>query len=163
MSDHAAPLPEYIAGVRPPSAAWMGMDVIEYWPDEMRVRVSFAPNKDMCNFGGTVQGGFLAAMMDDAMGSLAFHALGAKVAPMSIDLQTHFMAAVPLKRIEVEAKIIRAGKAVVFAEARLYREDGELSAQATTSMKLRPFVGLQFDPSQNADTPIGKAEQKASK
>lgn len=158
MTQHAAPLPEYIAGVRPPSAAWMGMDVVEYWPDEMRVRVCFSPTKDMCNFGGTVQGGFLAAMMDDSMGSLAFHALGAKMAPASIDLSTHFMAAVPLKRIEVEAKIIRAGKAVVFAEARLYREDGELSAQATSSMKLRPFTGLQFDPKHNADTPVGQAK-----
>ncbi len=149
MFEHAPPLPEFIASTRPPSAAWMDMQPVEYWPEELRVRLSFTPNANMCNFGGTVQGGFLAAMMDDAMGSLTFFALGAKFAPATIDLQTHFFSAVPLERIEVEAKVIRAGKAVVFAEARLYRSDGELSAQATCSMKLRPFTGLQF--------PAGKA------
>ena len=141
---HAAPLPDYLADTRPPSAAWMDMVPVEYRPDEHRVRLAFRPNADMCNFGGTVQGGFLAAMMDDAMGSLAFFVLGGRFAPATIDLQTHFFMAVPLERIEVEAHVIRAGKAVAFAEARLYRSDGELAAQATCSMKLRPFTGLQF-------------------
>ncbi|MEL6750961.1 MAG: PaaI family thioesterase [Pseudomonadota bacterium] len=141
---HAEPLPEYTPGARPPSAAWMRMDVVAYRPQERSARLSFTPNADMCNFGGTVQGGFLAAMMDDAMGSLTFFALGCRFAPASIDLQTHFFAAVPLEPIEVEAQVIRAGKAVAFAEARLYRSDGELAARAAGSMKLRPFTGLQF-------------------
>ena len=141
-----SPLPEYVAGVVPPSAAWMGMEVVSYRPDDMSARLSFAPPAAMRNFGGVVQGGFLAAMMDDAMGSLLFHALGGRYAPATIDLATHFFLAVPLERIEVEARVVRAGKAVAFAEARLYRSDGELSAQATSSVKLRPFTGLQFEP-----------------
>ncbi|MDD9910092.1 MAG: PaaI family thioesterase [Ahrensia sp.] len=129
---------------RPPSAAWMDMMPVETDLENRRVRLSFQPNADMCNFGGTVQGGFLAAMMDDAMGSLAFFVLQGKFAPASIDLQTHFLMAVPLERIEVEARIIRTGKAVAFAEAHLFRSDGELAARAASSMKLRPFTGLQF-------------------
>jgi acyl-coenzyme A thioesterase PaaI-like protein len=144
FKSHADPLPELSLPAHPPSQAWMGMEIIDYWPDERRVRVSFKPNADMCNFGGTVQGGFMAAMMDDTMGMLTFFALGGKFAPASIDLQTHFFTAVPLERIEVEANIIRAGKAVAFAEARLFRSDGELAARAAGSMKLRPFTGLQF-------------------
>ena len=144
VTGHAPPLPEYISSTRPPSAAWMDMQPVDYRPDERRVRLSFAPNDDMCNFGGTVQGGFLAAMMDDAMGSLTFFALGGRFAPATIDLQTHFYTVVPLERIEVEAHLIRAGKAVAFAEAHLYRSDGELAAQARCSMKLRAFKGLQF-------------------
>lgn len=147
---HADPLPDYSAGTRPPSAAWMGMDLVNYWPKERRVRLSFEPNEDMRNFGGTVQGGLLAAMMDDAMGSLTFFALGGRFAPASIDLQTHFFVAVPLEPIEVEAQIIRAGKAIAFAEAKLFRSDGQLAARASGSMKLRPFQGLQFEPNKGA-------------
>ena len=142
---HAPPMPDYVSDVRPPSAAWMDMAPVAYEPGDHRARLSFEPNGHMCNFGGTVQGGFLAAMMDDAMGSLTFFLLGGRFAPATIDLQTHFFMAVPLQRIEVTAHVIRAGKAVAFAEARLYRSDGELSAQATCSMKLRPFKGLQFE------------------
>lgn len=147
---HADPLPELYSGALPPSAAWMGMEVVKYWPDERRVRLAFQPNEDMRNFGGTIQGGFMAAMMDDAMGSLTFFALGGRFAPASIDLQTHFFAAVPLERVEVEAQLIRAGKAVAFAEAKLYRSDGELAARAAGSMKLREFKGLQFKPKEDA-------------
>ena len=122
------------------------MEVLDYRPDAMRARVSFEPRAEMKNFGGVVQGGFLAAMMDDAMGALVFHAMGGTHAPATIDLATHFFLAVPLERIEVEAAVLKRGKAVAFAEARLYRSDGELSAQATCSVKLRPFTGLQFEP-----------------
>ena len=147
---HADPLPDFISGPRPPSAAWMGMEVVNYWPQERRIRLSFQPKEDMRNFGGTIQGGILAAMMDDAMGSLTFFALGGRFAPASIDLQTHFFVAVPLEPVEVEAHVIRAGKAVAFAEAKLFRSDGELAARAAGSMKLREFKGLQFKPKENA-------------
>lgn len=142
---------DYSAAVRPPSAAWMGMEPIEQDLENRRVRLRFKPNPDMCNFGGVVQGGFLAAMMDDAMGSLVFFVLEGKFAPASIDLQTHFLQAVPLEPIEVEARIIRTGKAVAFGEAHLYRSDGELAARAAGSMKLRPFSGLQFPVKDKAD------------
>ena len=122
------------------------MALLDYRPDAMTARYSFEPRAEMRNFGGVMQGGFLAAMMDDAMGALVFHALGGTSAPATIDLATHFFLAVPLERMEVEAAVIRAGKAVAFAQARLYRSDGELAAQATSSVKLRPFTGLQFDP-----------------
>ena len=151
-------LPEYVAGVVPPSAAWMGMELLHYSPDERSSRVSFKPRSEMCNFGGVMQGGFLAAMMDDAMGALAFHVVGGRFAPATIDLGTHFFLAVPLERIEVAAHVIRAGKAVAFAEARLYRSDGELAAQATASMKMRPFQGLQFPADEATDAAAARAQ-----
>jgi len=135
---------EYNKDVRPPSSVWMGTEPIEQDLENRHVRLKFKPNADMCNFGGTVQGGFLSAMVDDAIGSLAFFVLGGKFAPASIDLQTHFMMAVPLDHTEVETRIIRTGKAVAFGDAHLYRADGELATCAASSTKLRPFTGLQF-------------------
>ena len=49
----------------------MGMDVVELDVDAMTCTVTFQPKPEMQNFGGVVQGGILAAMMDDAMGFLA--------------------------------------------------------------------------------------------
>ncbi|MFD0917210.1 PaaI family thioesterase [Pseudahrensia aquimaris] len=140
----------------PPSARWMGMDLIEHRADEMYSRVSFAPNADMINFGGVIQGGFLGAMMDDAMGFNTFISLGMKYAMATIDLHTQFLKAVPMGPITGEAWVTKAGKAIVFAEAKLYIGDSELAARATSSLKLRAFDGLQFEKS--APTSLGKAE-----
>ncbi len=135
----------------PPSARWMGLVPVEHDSKKMYTKVSFAPNKDMINFGGVIQGGFLTAMMDDAMGFNAFISLGMKFSMASIDLHTHFLKAVPLGPIIVEAWVTRAGKSVIFLEAKLYDESGELAARATSSSKLRAFNGLQFDPGEKAD------------
>lgn len=129
----------------PPSAKWMGMDLIEHRTDDQYSKVSFAPTKDMINFGGVIQGGILTAMMDDAMGFNAFISLGMKFSMASIDLHTHFLNAVALGPITVEAQVTKAGKSVVFLEAKLFDQDGKLSARATSSCKLRPFTGLQFE------------------
>lgn len=130
----------------PPSARWMGMEIIEHDPERSYTKVTFSPNKDMINFGGVIQGGFLTAMMDDAMGFNAFVSLGMKQVMASIDLHTHFLKAVEFGEITVEALVTRAGKSVVFLEAKLFDKHGELAARATSSSKLRPFTGLQFSP-----------------
>lgn len=129
----------------PPSARWMGMDLVAHDPDRMWSRVTFSPNKDMVNFGGVIQGGILGAMMDDAMGFNSFVSLKMQYAMATIDLHTQFLRAVPLGPIQCEAEITKAGKAIVFAEAKLFVNETELAARATSSLKLRPFTGLQFE------------------
>ena len=129
----------------PPSARWMGMDLIEHDAERMFTRVSFQPNSDMINFGGVIQGGFLGAMMDDAMGFNTFISLGMKFSMATIDLHTQFLKAVPFGPLTCEALITKAGKTIVFAEAKLFTAEDELVARATSSLKLRTFAGLQYD------------------
>ena len=129
----------------PPSARWMGMDLIKHDAGRMFTKVSFEPNDDMINFGGVIQGGFLGAMMDDAMGFNTFISLGMKFAMATIDLHTQFLKAVPFGPITCEAEVTKAGKSIVFAEAKLFIGDDDLAARATSSLKLRPFDGLQYD------------------
>ncbi len=131
----------------PPSAKWLGMDLIEHDPQKMYSKVSFEPNKDMINFGGVIQGGFLGAMMDDAMGFNTFISLNMKFSMATIDLSTQFLRAVPFDTIIGEAWVTKSGKAIAFTEAKLYIGDNELAARATSSLKLRPFEGLQFETS----------------
>ena len=123
----------------------MGMDLIEHDAKRMFTRVSFAPNKDMINFGGVIQGGFLTAMMDDAMGFNAFISLEMKYLMATIDLHTQFLVAVPLGPLTCDAMVTKAGKSIVFAEAKLYIGETELAARASSSLKLRPFTGMQFE------------------
>ena len=126
--------------MKPPSARWMGMELIEHRHEENYSKLSFDPPDDMLNFGGVVQGGFLTAMMDDAMGFNCFISLGMKNNQATIDLHTHFYSAVALAPVTVETWVIKAGKSVAFLEAKLFDQDGNLAARATSSTKLRPLT-----------------------
>lgn len=124
----------------PATARWLGMQVIEWDPQTLTLRASFDPPADVINFGGVIQGGFLAAMMDDAMGLNCFVSLGMKNQQATIDLHTHFFGPVQHGRVEVEARVVRAGKAVAFLEAQLFDAQGALAARTVSSMKLRPIA-----------------------
>lgn len=124
----------------PPSARWMGMELIEHDAERMYSKLTFDPKPEMVNFGGVLQGGFLSAMLDDAMGFNCFISMQMKNNQATIDLHTHYFKAVPLGPVTVEAWVVRAGKSVAFLEAKLYDQAGELAVRATSSTKLRPFV-----------------------
>jgi uncharacterized protein (TIGR00369 family) len=133
------PVPGFTPEQAPPSAKWLGMEVLSWDREAMRLRVAFEPPRDVINFGGVVQGGFLIAMMDDAMGFNCFISLGMEYHQASIDIHTHFLRAVQYGRVEVESRVVRAGRSVAFLEAELFGPDGELSARASSSTKLSPI------------------------
>ena len=129
-------VPGFSRDMAPATARWMGMEVLG-WDREAKVlRVSFDPPRDVINFGGVIQGGFLIAMMDDAMGFNAFVSMGMTTRQASIDIHTHFFRPVAYGRTEVEARIVRSGRNVAFVEAELFDRDGTLAARAVSSMKL---------------------------
>ena len=137
----ADPLASFSMDNAPPTAKWLGMEVLGWDRDTMTLRLAFDPPRDVINFGGVVQGGFLVAMMDDAMGFNCFISLGMVNAQASIDIHTHFLRPVGYGRVEVEARVVRAGRSVAFLEAELFGADGELSARAVSSTKLTPIAG----------------------
>lgn len=136
----ADPLASFSMDNAPPTAKWLGMEVLSWDRDAMTLRLAFNPPRDVINFGGVVQGGFLIAMMDDAMGFNCFISLGMVNRQASIDVHTHFLRAVQHGRVEVEARVVRAGRSVAFLEAELYGPDGELAARSASSMKLTPIA-----------------------
>ncbi|HEU4987928.1 MAG TPA: PaaI family thioesterase [Rhizobiaceae bacterium] len=136
---HDEIVPGFTRDKAPPTAKWLGMEVVNWDREAMRLRVSFDPPRDVINFGGVIQGGFLTAMMDDAMGFNSFISMGMANAQATIDIHTHFFRPVAYGRTEVEARIVRAGKTVAFLEAELFDKDGILAARAVSSTKLSPI------------------------
>lgn len=126
----------------PPSAQFLGMVPVEIDTERGFVKATFDPKPELVNFSGVIQGGFLAAMMDDAMGFNVFLHLGMKTAMASIDLHTHFMRPVPLGQITVEALVTKTGKSVVFLESKLFDCDGKLAARSTSSARLMPLANF---------------------
>ena len=130
----------------PPTARWMGMDVQALDTDAMTCTATFATRPEMQNFGGVLQGGIIAAMLDDAMGFLTFVSLKGEFAMGTTDLHTQFLRAVPMNAdLRVEAEVTKAGKVIAFTQATLYLgDDAEPAARATATQRLRAFKGMQF-------------------
>ena len=131
--------PPELARRTSPVTEWLGMRVL--WHDDATktTRFAFDPAPETRNITGNVQGGILVAMLDNAMGFNSFVSLGMVNQQTTIDIQTQFLDPVPLGPVEVEAKLVKGGRTLVFLEASLFTRDGTLAARATSTMKIRPM------------------------
>ena len=57
----------------PPCATLLGWHPLDARPDEGWIRIGFEGKREFCNPAGFVQGGILAAMLDDTMGAGGVH------------------------------------------------------------------------------------------
>jgi len=118
--------------IPPPSFAFLRTELVEI--TEGRVVCRFAPTSEMENPYGVIQGGLLAAMIDNMVGPAVY-----SVAPdrrsTTIYLSVSFLS--PARSGEIlrgVAEVVKAGRSQVYVEARLEREaDGALLVRATAT------------------------------
>ena len=109
------------------------------------LKMSFQATEDICHSNGTIiQGGFTTVMMDSCMAFLVMELTDFIYTPMSIDINVSFLAAGRPGRLDCESKIIKIGKSIGFASAKLHQND-ELIATASSSLKLVKIGGSQKD------------------
>ena len=87
--------------------------------------------------GSIVQGGFVTAMLDMTMAHLVMGLTDGKSNPISLDINTSFIAPCPVGEHICNARVIRLGQSIGFLAADLYTEDLML-ASATSTVKLVP-------------------------
>lgn len=111
---------------RPPCAELLGWEILDADPARPEFR----------NPAGYIQGGFLAAMLDDVMGPAAFvHSEGRQFSP-TIDLCVSFMAPARPGRLVGEGQVVQMGKSIGFLEGKLWDADGVLVAKATATCRV---------------------------
>lgn len=120
------------------SSVSLGFELLELDAKAMTTRVRFDGRADFTNPAGYIQGGYLVAMMDDAIGMLATLKAGTAKFPSTVDLHTHFLRPVRVGVIEVAARLRNIGRAMIFAEADLFDARGKEAARATASLTLNP-------------------------
>ena len=126
-----------IFGADIPFAALCGIEPIENTESRTVLRVALRP--EHTNNFGIAHGGLTSTLLDIAMGSAARHAADLPV--MTLDLQVSFIA--PGRGVlTAEARIVRAGRSVVFCEGEVRSDDGELVAKGSGLFKpVRPRRG----------------------
>lgn len=120
----------------PPVSRLLGWRLIALKAEDGVIRVGFDGKPEFCNPSGFIQGGILSAMLDDTMGPAAFIMTGGKLYTPTITMTVNFISPGKVGPFVCEAKVVQMGKTVVFVEARLMDEAGQLIATATSISRL---------------------------
>lgn len=133
------PVPTALDGLpRPPCAELLGWEVIEARPADGWIRVRFEGRPEFVNPAGYIQGGFLAAMLDDTMGPAMFVYSEGRLFTPTIELHVSFLSPARPGPIYGEGQVVQAGKSIAFLEGQLMDLSGTLIAKATASARLVP-------------------------
>jgi uncharacterized protein (TIGR00369 family) len=120
----------------PPCAATLGWRLIDADPEEGRIRIGFDGRAEFVNPAGFVQGGFLAAMLDDTMGPAVLVQSGGALFTPTINLNVDFIAPARPGPLTGEGRVVHRGKSIAFLEGSLFDAEGALVARATASARL---------------------------
>lgn len=94
------------------------------------------------NPAGIIQGGFIGAMCDSAMGasSVTFAvASGRKVFSSNVEIKTSFLAAARVGSVlRCTAEVVSGGKRIAFAEAEVTDDAGKVVARASSTYLFTP-------------------------
>ncbi|OYU44123.1 MAG: phenylacetic acid degradation protein [Burkholderiales bacterium PBB4] len=100
------------------------------------VEVEFQGKAEFTNPAGNIQGGFLAAMLDDTMGPALSATLRAGEFAPTLNLNVSFQRPASVGTLLGHGRILRRGKDVCFLAAELLQE-GQVVATATATAIVR--------------------------
>ncbi len=120
----------------PPSARLLGWRLIDHDAARGWVRIGFDGKRDFLNPAGFVQGGILAAMLDDTMGPAVWLKTGGALYTATIEMSVSFLAPARPGPLFGEGSVLQLGSTIAFMEARLLDGAGATLARATASARL---------------------------
>jgi uncharacterized protein (TIGR00369 family) len=120
----------------PPCARLLGWRVLAAKPKDGWIKVGFDARWEFTNPAGYVQGGFLAAMLDDTMGPAVFVKSEGRLFSPTIDMHVSFLSPARPGRLVGEGRVVQMGKSIAFLEGVLFDAAGTPVARATATAKL---------------------------
>ena len=127
---------------RPPCSDTLGMRLSLVVQDEKRIRMDFDVSPSFSNPTGAVQGGFVSAMLDEAMSTCCIIASNVTMTAPTLEMKTSFLSRLMPGRAYIEARILKWGKSAAFMEAECFDAEGKLVAKATATALPMPFKRL---------------------
>ena len=120
----------------PMASALLGLRVQSIDTDEGSIEVIFETGKHLRNKWGAIQGGMIAAMMDDVTALAAGLQLDWGQIVPTLEMKVNYIAPCRPGKIRGTASTVRRGKSVIFIEGALYNEDGALAATGSATFSV---------------------------
>jgi uncharacterized protein (TIGR00369 family) len=121
----------------PAAAKTLGWELVSISPEEGTIEVAFAATEAFVNPAGFIQGGFLAAMLDDTMGPALVACLEPGDFAPTTDLHVQFVRPARPGRLTGRGRVVRRGRDVGFLAGELLDADGAVVAVATATVQIR--------------------------
>ena len=117
----------------PPAAVLLGWELVEIDPGQGTIEVAFEAGEQFLNPVGFVQGGFLAAMLDDTLGPALVATLPQDQFAPTLDLHVQFLRPARPGRIVGRGRIVQRGRDVCYLAGELVAPDAKTVAVATAT------------------------------
>ena len=123
-----------------PSSAHLGLELLAVDQPRGMVEMAFNAAEHLCNKWGGIQGGNVAAMLDDAMAfAIGLNLDWGQISP-TLELKVSMMAPARPGRLYAIGRVVRRGRSVGFVEGELYDAGGQLLAAGSSTAN---FVTLK--------------------
>lgn len=126
-----------------PASKLLGAHLREWDADTMTASFDFAAPPEFENARGGVQGGLIAAFLDEVMGAALYCASNATALPTTLDLNMSLIRPVPIGPLIGKGRAIKLGRRIAYLEGELFDSDGTLLARATSTAIPTPVAGAQ--------------------
>lgn len=128
-------LRDIAAGEIPPPPIAVTLRLAPVLVEEGRVTFEGTPGEEHFNPIGTVHGGYVATLLDSALGCAVHTTLPAGVGYATLTLEVKYVRAIGLEvgRLACAAEVVHAGRSQATAEAKVTGPDGRLYAHGTTT------------------------------
>jgi uncharacterized protein (TIGR00369 family) len=130
----------------PPAATLLGWRLQSIAPERGEIEVCFEGRPEFTNPMGTIQGGFLAAMLDDTLGPALVATLAPDEFAPTLELKVSFLRPVKPGPLLGRGRVVHRGGRIAFLAGDLYDAAGQQVASATATVRIVQFTENREDP-----------------
>jgi uncharacterized protein (TIGR00369 family) len=136
--NHRGPFWDILEGRSPlPTASkLLGWKLISIDPAVGAIQVEFAATAEFVNSVGTIQGGIIAAMLDDTMTPAAAAYLGGNYIVPTLEMKISFMRPARVGPLFGKGRVLHRGRDILFLEGVMKDKEDKLIASATATARM---------------------------
>ena len=105
------------------------------------VVLEYEPGANLLNPIGTLQGGIVAAILDDVFSVAILARLAVDDSAPTVEMKVSYLQPVLAGRVRGIGRVLKQGRSMAFVEAELRSLDGVLLAKASASVVIRKGAG----------------------
>jgi uncharacterized protein (TIGR00369 family) len=118
----------------PPCAKTLGNEIVRVDSESRTIEINFEAKAEFLNPAGNVQGGFLAAMLDDTMGPALMSTLAAGEFAPTLNLNVQFHRPAKPGALKGIGRVVLRGSEVCQLAGELFQNDKIVATATATAM-----------------------------
>jgi len=120
----------------PPAAQMLSREVLSVDDETGEVTLRFVAKPEFANRHGTVQGGFLAAMLDSATGMAVMLSLPPDMTAVTMRLDVTYLKPASIGSLRAQSRVIKRDTRLANVEAQLTNDDGLVLAIGRAELRI---------------------------